>query len=214
MRRSTLFVVSTVIAGFVACSDDDGSNIVPNGPPGSGGGGTGGTTDAGPGGTGGSTAGTGGGSTAGTAGTGGSGGSAGCTPVSVPDGGVDAGTLDAGSGDAGLDASTDGPPSGVISFESDVHPIFAASCGPCHVTDGSAGHNVGGADVATAYDQAVGIGQRLVVRVDGGGMPPSYADPPNDCGGEGRGDQPGDPGCLTVAEVALIQTWIDQCYPR
>lgn len=215
MRRFILFTVSTLVAGFVACSDDDGSNVVPNGPPGagSGGGGAGGTPDGGPAGAGGSTAGRGG---TGGGGAGGAGGSAGCTPVSAPDAGSsDAGALDdAGSTDGGLDASADGPPSGVVSFEQDVHPLFAERCGPCHVADGEGSHNVGGPDLALAYDQAVGIGQRLVTRVNGGGMPPSYAAPPNDCGAQNRGDQPGDPGCLTVAQVELIQTWIDQCYPR
>lgn len=212
MRRFILLSASTVLAAFVACSDDDGSNILPNPPPGSDGGGAGGSPDAGPvAGSGGSAAGT-GGSSAGAGGNGGgAGGSAGCTPVAVPDGGLDAGALDAGSTDGGLEASAE--PSGIVSFAGDVHPIFAESCGPCHVTDNSAGHNVGGPDVASAYAEAVDLGQRLVIRVDGGGMPPSYADPPNDCGAEGRGDQPGDPGCLTVAEVQLIQTWIDQCYP-
>jgi hypothetical protein len=212
MRRFIVFAVSALVAGFVACSDDDGSNVPPNGPPGagSGGGGTGGAPDGGPAGSGGSAGrgGTGGG------GAGGSGGSAGCTPVSTPDAGSDdAGSTDAGSADAGLDAS-DAPPSGVVSFEQDIHPIFAEHCGTCHVTDGEGNHNVGGPNVAMAYDQAVGIGQRLVMRVNGGGMPPSYAAPPNDCGAQNRGDEPGDPGCLTVAQVELIQTWIDQCYPR
>jgi hypothetical protein len=213
MRRFTLLAVSTLVAGFVACSDDDGSNVVPNGPPGAGagGGGAGGTPDGGPAGAGGSGAGRGG---MGGGGAGGSGGAAGCTPTSSPDAGADdAGALDAGTTDAGLDASAEGPPSGVVSFEQDVHPIFVESCGPCHVANGDGSHNVGGPDLAMAYDQAVGIGQRLVMRVDGGGMPPPYADPPNNCGDQG-GDQPGDPGCLTVAEVELIQTWIDQCYPR
>lgn len=50
---------------------------------------------------------------------------------------------------------------------------------------------------------------RSFVRFDGGDMPP-----PNDCGAEGRGNQPGDQGCLTVDQVALVQAWIDQCYPR
>jgi len=133
--------------------------------------------------------------------------------VSSPDAGLDAGPLDAGSTDGGLDASADGTPS-VVSFEQDVHPIFATSCGPCHVTDSEGNHNVGGPDLAVAYDQAVDLGQFLVTRVNGGGMPPLDADPPNDCGAQNRGDQPGDPGCLTVAQVELIQTWIDQCYPR
>ena len=213
MRRFILFAASTLLAGFVACSDDDGSNVVPNGPPGagSGGGGAGGTPDGGPAGTGGSAGrgGTGGG------GAGGSGGSEGCTPVSPPDAGTeDAGVLDAGSADGGPDASAEGPSSGVVSFERDIHPIFAVHCGTCHVSDGEGGHNVGADDIAEAYDDAVGIGQELVTRVNGGGMPPSYAAPPNDCGAQGRTDQPGDPGCLTVAQVALIQTWIDQCYPR
>jgi cytochrome c553 len=212
MRRFTLLAISILLAGFVACSDDDGSNVVPNGPPGAGtgGGGAGGAPDGGPAGAGGSGAGRGG---TGGGGAGGAGGSAGCTPTSTPDAGSDAGALDAGSTDAGLDASAEGPPSGVVSFEQDVHPIFVASCGPCHVANGEGSHNVGGPDLAMAYDQAVGIGQRLVTRVDGGGMPPSYADPPNNCGDQG-GDQPGDPGCLTVAEVELIQAWINQCYPR
>jgi hypothetical protein len=212
MRRFTLLAISILLAGFVACSDDDGSNVVPNGPPGAGtgGGGAGGAPDGGPAGAGGSGAGRGG---TGGGGAGGSGGSAGCTPTSTPDAGSDAGALDAGSTDAGLDASAEGPPSGVVSFEQDVHPIFVASCGPCHVANGEGSHNVGGPDVAMAYDQAVGIGQRLVTRVDGGGMPPPYAEPPNNCGDQG-GDQPGDPGCLTVAEVELIQAWINQCYPR
>jgi hypothetical protein len=68
-------------------------------------------------------------------------------------------------------------------------------------------HNVGG-ELAAAYLDAVDLGEDLVERVNGGGMPPSYADPPNNCSGD-----PGDPGCLTVAEVELIQTWLDQCTP-
>jgi hypothetical protein len=214
MRRFIFLALSTLLAGFAACSDDDGSNVVPNAPPGagSGGGGAGGAPDAGPGaGAGGGVGGRGG---TGGGGAGGSGGSAGCTPISRPDAGSeDAGALDAGSTDAGLDASAEGPPNGIVSFEQDVHPLFAEHCGPCHVSDGSGGHNIGGADLALAYDQAVTLGQDIVARVDGGGMPPDYAPPPNDCGAEG-GYQPGDPGCLSVAQVALIQTWIDQCYPR
>jgi hypothetical protein len=204
----------SLVAAF-ACSDDDGSDVVPNPPPGSAGtggggaGGSGGAADAGPGGGGsGGRAGS-----AGTAGSAGSGGSAGCTPVSNPDAGADAGT-DAGALDAGADASSDASASApsVVSFAADIHPIFEASCGPCHVTDGSAGHNVGG-ELATAYADAVGLGQTLIDRVDGGGMPPPYAEAPNNCGAEG-GDQPGDPGCLSVEEVALIQTWINQCFPQ
>jgi hypothetical protein len=212
MRFLTVLAVSTIVVGFVACSDDDGANVVPNGPPGSGG--AGGAPVAGSGGTGG--AGTGGAGGTGGA-VGGSGGSAGCIPVSS-DAGSDAGTLDAGSiNDAGsdasdLDASASGGEMGVVSFAAVIHPIFELSCAPCHVTLGSAGHNVGG-ELEQAYADAVRLGQTLVTRIDGGGMPPPEAPPPNDCGTDGGG-QPGDEGCLTTAQVSLVQAWIDQCYPR
>jgi hypothetical protein len=212
MRASIAFASSCLIAGFIACSDDDGANIVPNGPPGTGGGGAGGTPTAGSSGSGGS----GGAGTGGSAGSpgGGSGGSAGCMPV-TPDAGADAGLSDAGRLDAGadggeLDASA---ASGLVSFAADIHPIFEAACNPCHVSVGYGGHNVGG-ELDQAYEDAVRLGVTLVQRIDGGGMPPPDAEPPYDCGAEGRPSQPGDEGCLTVAQVALVQTWIDQCYPR
>jgi hypothetical protein len=100
-----------------------------------------------------------------------------------------------------------------VSFAADIHPIFEISCGPCHVDLGYGGHNVAG-ELDAAYDAAVALGQTLVTRIDGGGMPPPNSAPPNDCGAQGRGSEPGDPGCLTVAEVALVQAWIDQCFPR
>jgi hypothetical protein len=212
MRPWPVLAITTLIVGFVACSDDDGANVLPNGPPGSGGAGAGGQPVAGSGGTG-------GGGTGGSGGVGGgagSGGSTGCIPVS-PDAGSDAGSLDAGSIDGGsdagdLDASASGAPLGVVSFAADIHPIFELSCGPCHVTLRTAGHNVGG-ELEQAYADAVRLGQELVSRIDGGGMPPPDAPPPNDCGANG-GDQPGDEGCLTTAQVSLVQTWINQCYPR
>ena len=71
-----------------------------------------------------------------------------------------------------------------------------------------------GGEIETAYADAVRLGQTLIERVDGGGMPPSDAPPPNNCGAEGGGIQPGDPGCLSVEAVALIQTWINQCFPQ
>jgi hypothetical protein len=212
MRSFVSVAASVLLVAFAACSDDDGSDVLPNGPPGAGGGGAGGVAaDAGPGGTG-------GGPSAGTGGSvAGSGGSAGCTPAPVPDagsdGGVsDAGPLDGGSADGG-DADASSGPVGSVSFASDIHPIFEVSCAPCHVTFNSGGHNVGG-EIDAAYAEAVDLGQTLVSRIDGGGMPPPDADPPNDCGADGRGDQPGDEGCLTVDQVALVQAWIDQCYPR
>ncbi len=211
ISRIALIVVtglSSVVGA--SCSDDDGSDVQPKGPgmggsAGSGMGGAAGSGEAG-------SAGTGGGGTGGMSGTGGSGGGLpDCTPVGpgITDAG-DAGDLDAGEVDAGLgDASTDGGISGGVSFAADIHPIFVASCGPCHVADFAGGHNVAAADVDAAYADAVRVAEAILERTNGGGMPPSYADPPNDCSGG-----PGDPGCLSVEEYALIQTWVAQCYPR
>jgi mono/diheme cytochrome c family protein len=84
-----------------------------------------------------------------------------------------------------------------LSFATDIQPIFAANCGPCHTTNGAAGHNVGG-PLPGSFQDAQRLGQTLVDRIDGGGMPPN-------CNGD-----PGDPGCLSVEEVALVQAWIDQ----
>jgi hypothetical protein len=213
-KLACAWMVGLSLIAVGACSDDDGSDVVPNPPPGAGtggggSGGSGGVVDAGPGGSS-------NGGRAGAAGSAGSAGAAGCTPIAIGDAGLDAGSGDAGALDAGADASSDAsaaPPTGVVSFAADIHPIFESSCGPCHVTDGSAGHNVGGADVDQAYADAVRLGQTLIERVDGGGMPPSYAPEPNNCGDNG-GTEPGDPGCLSVDEVALIQTWINQCFPQ
>jgi hypothetical protein len=142
-------------------------------------------------------------------GTGGGSGSPGCVPVQ-PDAGE---LLDAGdAGDAGdLDASSDGGGPLVVSFAADIQPIFAQRCGTCHTTDGYAGHNVGSADLEAAYADAVRLGRDLVDRINGGGMPPSNAEPPNDCA-DGAG--PGDPGCVTVEELNRVQTWLAQCSPR
>jgi hypothetical protein len=216
MRTSIVVAAAALFLSFNACSDDDGANVLPNGPPDVGGGGSGGSAGGGAGGTGGGGT---GGAAAGTGGSGvgGSGGAAGCSVTPPPDAGSDAGALDAGPGDGGVDggdpdASGSSAP-GVVSFAADLHPIFAEKCGPCHVTDFYGGHNVGG-ELTQAYADAVTLGPVLVQRLDGGGMPPSNAPPPNDCGAEGRDNQPGDEGCLSVEEVALVQSWIDQCYPR
>jgi len=125
------------------------------------------------------------------------------------DGGLDGGSLDAGADASSLDAS-----SGVqalVSFSRDIHPIFVQRCGPCHVSEGFGGHNVGGPDVAAAYSDAVREASNVISLINGNGMPPSYAPVPNNCA---DGDGPGDPGCVSVADFGLIQTWIAQCYPR
>ena len=210
-RPLTLFALCIAFVASSSCSDDDGSDVPRNSMTAGAGGQGGSSMDAGPGGRSGASGG----------GSGGASGAAGCPNV-ILDGGfpelpiTDAGTTDAGITDAGLsdagdrDASTGGGGTpGVVSFALDIRPIFVASCGPCHFNENNGGHNIASDDLAAAYGEAVELGETLVDRVNGGGMPPDYAEPPNNCEGN-----PGDPGCLTVAEVELIQTWLDQCTPR
>jgi hypothetical protein len=206
---------------WTGCSDDDGSDVPRNGPIGSGGsvgGSAGAAGSAGAGASAGSGGAAGSSGAAGSGGAAGTGGAAGCPNVpdaGAGDAGVDAGGLDAGALDAGGldasagDASSDG--SQLVSFARDIQPIFAQRCGPCHVSDGSAGHNVGSSDLGVAYADAVEQGQTLFDRINGGGMPPSFAEPPNNCA---NGAGPGDPGCVTIEELELVQAWITQCNPR
>jgi hypothetical protein len=100
--------------------------------------------------------------------------------------------------DAGADAApSEPPPPAAPSFEADVWPIFISGCTPCRTGLGLGGHNVGAADLATAFADAQRLGERLIVRLDGGGMPIG-------CAGN-----PGDPGCIAVDDLATIQSWID-----
>ena len=83
------------------------------------------------------------------------------------------------------------------SFETEVWPIFKASCSSCHGTRRAGGHSVGSPTLATAYADAQRLGFTLIDRLDGGGMPPA-------CSG-----LPGDPGCIAVSELATIRRWLD-----
>ena len=193
-------LVGAAVTGLGGCSDDDGSNVVPKDP----------GAQAGSGGGGGSNG------LGGSAGQGGSGGLAGMsgsggTPdASVPRPAcpaepepVDAGTDDAGVSDAGAtDAGDAGTAARALSFATDIHPIFRMYCRPCHEDEFSGGHNLAADDPAEAYGFLIDVAPRLVGRVNGGGMPFSCGD-----------GVPGDPGCITVAELALIQSWEAQCYP-
>ena len=194
--------LASSIVAIGSCFDYDGAVSQPNGPDMGGATGNGMSGAAGRGVSGAASGGTSGASgSGGISGSGGAagagGGSVGCTPVPV-DAGADAGDTDSGI------------PS-VVSFVADIHPIFAGRCGPCHVVDNDGRHNVGAADVDSAYDDAVEHAEAILVRVNGGGMPPPYAEPPNNCE---SGNGPGDPGCVSQNDFALIQAWIDQCYPR
>ena len=193
--------VAILLAPLVAlggCSDDEGSDVQPK-PPASaaGSGGEAGSGNAGT-----------GGSTAGTGGSGGSGGGTGsmldagtedmCTPVFL-----DAGVVSDAGTDAGGDAGDGGPvvSNGPVSFAADIYPIVRANCVPCHETQYSGGHNVASPDEAEAYGFAQDLKGRILERVNGGNMPP-------DCNGV-----PGDPNCISVAELDLIRRWTAQCFP-
>jgi hypothetical protein len=107
-----------------------------------------------------------------------------------------------------------------VTFTADIHPILRLKCGSSDCHDGEQaptlpGH--GAEDVQEAYDatQATSfIGGRVYERIlsrvsttePGLMMPPSYANPP--CSGV-----VGAPGCITEAELALIQEWIAQGTP-
>ena len=85
----------------------------------------------------------------------------------------------------------------VTSFEADVWPIFQASCAPCHTSLRTAGHSVGSADLAVAFADATRLGETLLQRLDGGGMPLG-------CAGV-----PGDEGCLSIEDFDTVQAWVD-----
>ncbi len=89
------------------------------------------------------------------------------------------------------------PPVVPPSFQADVWPIFIANCSTCHTTLRRGGHSVGSPVLATADADARRLGVTLIERLDGGGMPPR-------CSGS-----PGDVGCIAVADLAMIQLWID-----
>jgi hypothetical protein len=198
-----------------ACSDDDGKNIPPKTAAGAGGE----TATAGSGGGAGTAggAGVGGGAgTAGSAGSAGMSGGAGTGSTEMPDASLGpsncANPPDAGVDflDAGVAILPDGGDGGAtLSFAKDIHPIFNTKCTPCHVTLTSGGHNIGADDVNVAYCYAIQLAPDVLELTKDGIMPPSYADPPNNC--MGGLDSP---GCLTTAQYDLIQRWIAQGYPR
>jgi hypothetical protein len=113
-------------------------------------------------------------------------------------------------------------PSGpdMVTFTADIHPILQLKCGRSGCHDGSQVPTLpahGAADLQEAYDatQATGLNgepvyERILTRVSttepGFMMPPSYTNPP--CSGV-----VGAPGCITEAELALIQEWIAQGAP-
>jgi hypothetical protein len=83
------------------------------------------------------------------------------------------------------------------SFAADVWPIFMTNCTPCHTTLNRGGHSVGSPTLAIADADARRLGATLVERLDGGGMP------------QGCNGLPGDPGCIAIADLAMVRLWLD-----
>jgi len=98
---------------------------------------------------------------------------------------------------AGGTAAEEPPPTGEsVSFEADVWPIFMNRCGTCHTTGRSGGHSVGSPTLATALSDAQRLGEELVTRMDGGGMP---------FGCVTAGMAP----CVPLAELQTVEDWVD-----
>ncbi len=123
-----------------------------------------------------------------------------------------AGTAGSGGGGSGADA---------VSFAADIHPILTLRCSDqasqCHSADRGPyqpGHAAPDVDAAYAATQGQGstgepVYERMLARVTADGptsMPPPYANPP--CEGA-----IGTPGCLSEAELALLEAWIEQGAP-
>jgi hypothetical protein len=108
--------------------------------------------------------------------------------------------------DAGPSAPADAAPDArlapadpPLSFAEDIHPFLALRCVPCHTTARTAGHNVASPDELEAYVDALRLGQTLIDRA-GNDMPPLPI-----CQGG-----PGNPGCLTLDEFALLELWFER----
>jgi hypothetical protein len=124
-------------------------------------------------------------------------GAAGASATATTDAGaLDAGREDAGRGDAGNAEA--------VTYTKDIQPILVAQCSPCHSTLGNGGHNA-----ASSYADAVRVSARMINEIRTGGMPDT---------GQGnagcRGGAPGSPGCVSVADFALIQQWVADGTPQ
>jgi hypothetical protein len=104
-----------------------------------------------------------------------------------------------GGGEGEPDAGGPDPVGETVSFAEDLHQqIFVPRCGSCH------GVEWGSATLTTAYAAAVANADEIAGRVDGSGGNIM----PNFCG-----NGPGQGSCLSVAQVELIQSWVDDDTP-
>ncbi|MEZ4320823.1 MAG: hypothetical protein R3F61_25315 [Myxococcota bacterium] len=112
--------------------------------------------------------------------------------------------------DVPTDTDTDTPD---VTFD-DVHAVFNDRCGPCHVTAGSGGMNIGAADIDAAYADsqlaATGgtVGDFALTRIENGSMPQGAG-----CTGDPAADA-GNVACLSLDELELVQAWVAAGQPR
>jgi hypothetical protein len=91
-----------------------------------------------------------------------------------------------------------------VSFESDVWPIFQASCSPCHQSLSSGGQNIGSDDLDEAFSDAVDFEDGVLTTIESGRMPPS-----------GCGGPPGTGGtCVSEDDFAAIEAWYEAGAPE
>ncbi len=104
-----------------------------------------------------------------------------------------------GGGEGEPDAGGPDPGEDTVSFAADLHQqIFTMRCGGCHPGQW------GSTTLATAYAAAVANADEIAGRVDGSGGNIM----PQNCG-----NAPGQGSCLSVAQVDLIQSWVDDDTP-
>jgi hypothetical protein len=116
-----------------------------------------------------------------------------------------AGSAGSGSGGTGGASDAGGDDAGVaVTYTGQIQAILVANCSPCHATLNNGGHNA-----ASSYDDAVREADDIVEEIESGGMPESGN------GNQGcEGGDPGDPGCVSAADFALIERWVQDGTPE
>jgi hypothetical protein len=83
-----------------------------------------------------------------------------------------------------------------LAFEADIYPIFQTDCGPCHVARSDGGQSIGNDDIDAALTDAKRTVERVISRIESGGMPPACS-----------GGSPGDDGCVSEDDLQKIKDW-------
>jgi hypothetical protein len=102
------------------------------------------------------------------------------------------------------DPPADDPPAaGTLSFETDIHPIFADTCGPCHAGAGSGGQDIGGPDIESALQDAIDFEDRVIATIESGSMPIGCGGPPGSGG-----------NCMSEEDFADVEAWYEAGAPE